>query len=59
MPPDRRCCWTLAEAEEGVSSEGMQALRFWLSLRANSSLVCEPSYVEGVTTDPNAVLQTF
>ena len=47
MPPDRRCCWTLAKAEEGVPSEGMQALRFWLSLRANSSLVCESSYVSG------------
>ena len=31
MPQDRRCCWTLAKAEEGVPSEGMQALRFWLS----------------------------
>ena len=35
MPQDRRCCWTPAEAEEGVPSEGMQALRFWLSWRAN------------------------
>ena len=48
MPPDRRCCWTLAKAEVGVPSEGMQALRFWLSLRANSSLVCESSYVWGL-----------
>ena len=47
MPQDRRSCWTLAKAEEGVPSEGMQALRFWLSLRANSSLVCESSYGSG------------
>ena len=59
MPPDRRCCWTLAEAEEGVPSEGMQALRFWLSLRANSSLVCESSYVQGISIDPEAMLQSL
>ena len=49
MPPDRRCCWTLAKAEVGVPSEGMQALRFWLSLRANSSLVCDSSYAQLIT----------
>ena len=59
MPPDRRCCWTLAKAEVGVPSEGMQALRFWLSLRANSSLVCESSYVQGISIDPEAMLQSL
>ena len=46
MPQDRRCCWTPAEAEEGVPSEGMQALRFWLRCLANSSLVCDSSYAQ-------------
>ena len=59
MPPDRRCCWTLAKAEVGVPSEGMQALRFWLSLRANSSLVCESLYVQRISIDPEAMLQSL
>ena len=46
MLQDQRYCWTPAEAEEGVPSEGMQALWFWLSLLANSSHVCESSYTE-------------
>ena len=46
MPQDRRCCWTPAEAEEGVPSEGMQALRFWLRWLSNSSLVCDSSYTQ-------------
>ena len=52
MPQGRRCCWTLAKAEVGVPSEGMQALRFWLNWRANSSLVSESSYVLGARQVP-------
>ena len=37
----------------------MQALRFWLSLRANSSLVCESSYVQRISIDPEAMLQSL
>ena len=49
MPQHLRCCWSHAEAEEGVPSGRMQALRFWLRWLANSSLVCDSSYAQDIT----------